>query len=51
MPFIPHTPEDIRGMLDAIGVGSIDALFDVPPPGTPKPKAAEGGDEAKPAEE
>ncbi len=28
MPFIPHTPEDIRGMLDAIGVGSIDALFD-----------------------
>ena len=28
MPFIPHTPEDIRGMLDAIGVESIDALFD-----------------------
>ncbi|WP_462319864.1 aminomethyl-transferring glycine dehydrogenase subunit GcvPA [Halochromatium sp.] len=28
MPFIPHTDEDIAGMLDAIGVDSIDALFD-----------------------
>jgi len=28
MPFIPHTDTDIRDMLDAIGVASIDALFD-----------------------
>ena len=28
MPFIPHTEEDIRAMLSAIGVDSIDALFD-----------------------
>ncbi len=28
MPFIPHTDEDIAGMLDVIGVDSIDALFD-----------------------
>ena len=28
MPFIPHTDEDIAAMLDAIGVDSIDALFD-----------------------
>ncbi|MBK5929126.1 aminomethyl-transferring glycine dehydrogenase subunit GcvPA [Halochromatium salexigens] len=28
MPFIPHTDEDITGMLDVIGVDSIDALFD-----------------------
>jgi glycine dehydrogenase subunit 1 len=28
MPFIPHTDTDIRDMLDAIGVNSIDALFD-----------------------
>ncbi len=28
MPFIPHTPEDIRDMLAAIGVADIDALFD-----------------------
>ncbi|MFL6623758.1 MAG: aminomethyl-transferring glycine dehydrogenase subunit GcvPA [Sulfurifustis sp.] len=28
MPFIPHTDADIRAMLDAIGVDSIDALFD-----------------------
>ena len=28
MPFIPHTDEDVRAMLAAIGVGSIDALFD-----------------------
>src|SRR5579871_5606820 len=28
MAFIPHTPEDIAGMLGTIGVGSIDALFD-----------------------
>ena len=28
MPYIPHTPEDIRAMLDRIGVQSIDDLFD-----------------------
>jgi len=28
MPFIPHTQDDIREMLAAIGVDSIDALFD-----------------------
>ena len=28
MPFIPHTEEDVRAMLAAIGVDSIDELFD-----------------------
>ena len=28
MPFIPHTPEDVKHMLDTIGAPSIDALFD-----------------------
>jgi len=28
MPFIPHTESDVRSMLDAIGVDSIEALFD-----------------------
>jgi glycine dehydrogenase subunit 1 len=28
MPFIPHTEQDVREMLTAIGVGSIEALFD-----------------------
>jgi glycine dehydrogenase subunit 1 len=28
MPFIPHTPEDVREMLAAIGAPSIEALFD-----------------------
>ncbi|MGB5621030.1 MAG: aminomethyl-transferring glycine dehydrogenase subunit GcvPA [Gammaproteobacteria bacterium] len=32
MPFIPHTEDDIRAMLDAIGVGAIDDLFDEIPP-------------------
>lgn len=32
MPFIPHTEADIRTMLDAIGVRSIDDLFDEIPP-------------------
>ncbi len=27
MPFIPHTDDDVRAMLSAIGVGSIDELF------------------------
>jgi len=41
MPFIPHTEDDIRAMLQAIGVTSIDALFDEIPPvlrrGGPRP--------------
>jgi glycine dehydrogenase subunit 1 len=32
MPFIPHTDQDVRAMLKAIGVDSIDALFDEIPP-------------------
>ncbi len=28
MPFIPHTDAEVRAMLDAIGVGTIDDLFD-----------------------
>lgn len=28
MAFIPHTPEDVESMLAAIGVGSIEQLFD-----------------------
>src|SRR5215475_9981379 len=28
MPFIPHTPEDVEQMLDAIGAKKIDDLFD-----------------------
>jgi glycine dehydrogenase subunit 1 len=28
MPFIPHTADDVRAMLDAIGVGAIEDLFD-----------------------
>ena len=28
MPFIPHTDADVREMLAAIGVPSIDSLFD-----------------------
>ena len=28
MPFIPHTPDDVREMLDAVGVNQIDDLFD-----------------------
>ncbi|MDW8479013.1 MAG: aminomethyl-transferring glycine dehydrogenase subunit GcvPA [Xanthomonadales bacterium] len=32
MPFIPHTEEEIRAMLEAIGVSSIGELFDEIPP-------------------
>jgi glycine cleavage system P protein (glycine dehydrogenase) subunit 1 len=32
MPFIPHTAEDTREMLDAIGVTDLDQLFDEIPP-------------------
>jgi len=28
MPYIPHTSDDVRTMLDRIGVGTIDDLFD-----------------------
>ena len=28
MPYIPHTPDDVRAMLDAIGADSIEDLFD-----------------------
>jgi len=28
VPYIPHTPDDMRAMLDRIGVPSIDSLFD-----------------------
>ena len=33
MEFAPHTDDDVRVMLDAIGVDSIDTLFDVIPAG------------------
>jgi glycine dehydrogenase subunit 1 len=33
MPFIPHTEDDTREMLAAIGVASIEDLFDEIPPG------------------
>ena len=32
MPFIPHTEEDVKEMLAAIGASSIDSLFDEIPP-------------------
>jgi glycine dehydrogenase subunit 1 len=28
MPFIPHTDDEVKEMLAAIGVGSLDDLFD-----------------------
>ena len=28
MPFVPHTNEEIKQMLDTIGVSSIEQLFD-----------------------
>ena len=28
MPFIPHTQDDVRAMLDTIGVADVEALFD-----------------------
>ncbi len=33
MPFIPHTEQEIREMLDTIGVNAIEDLFDEIPPG------------------
>ena len=32
MPFIPHTPADVREMLEVIGAPDIEALFDEIPP-------------------
>jgi glycine dehydrogenase subunit 1 len=32
MPFIPHTDDEVRDMLGAIGATSIDELFDEIPP-------------------
>ena len=32
MPYIPHTEDDVRAMLDVIGVDSVEALFDEIPP-------------------
>src|SRR4051812_43164180 len=34
MRYLPHTPEEIRDMLQAIGVPSIDALFEPIPVGS-----------------
>ncbi|MDL2317113.1 aminomethyl-transferring glycine dehydrogenase subunit GcvPA [Desulfovibrio sp. OttesenSCG-928-A18] len=31
MPYIPHTPEDTQAMLERIGVGQLDELFDYIP--------------------
>ena len=48
MPFIPHTDDDVRTMLDAIGVDDVEALFDEIPPGLrcPVPDVPEGLNEA-----
>ncbi len=32
MPFIPHTPEDVSGMLKKLGVARVEDLFDEIPP-------------------
>jgi len=32
MPYVPNTPEDQRAMLEAIGVQSLDELFEMVPP-------------------
>ncbi|MFQ5585439.1 MAG: aminomethyl-transferring glycine dehydrogenase subunit GcvPA [Thermodesulfobacteriota bacterium] len=32
MPYLPHTERDIKEMLDAVGVGSLDELFEQIPP-------------------
>lgn len=36
MSFIPHTPNDIKAMLDSIGVKQLDAIFDEIPNNIPK---------------
>ncbi|MCC6207013.1 MAG: aminomethyl-transferring glycine dehydrogenase subunit GcvPA [Gammaproteobacteria bacterium] len=37
MPFIPHTESETAAMLEAIGIGGIEALFDEIPPGLRAP--------------
>lgn len=32
MAYIANTPEDVRVMLDAVGLNSLDQLFDMVPP-------------------
>ncbi|GAB6036560.1 aminomethyl-transferring glycine dehydrogenase subunit GcvPA [Fundidesulfovibrio butyratiphilus] len=37
MPYVPHTPEEVRAMLDVIGVSSVGDLFaEIPPELRPK---------------
>jgi len=40
MPFIPHTESETAAMLEAIGIGTIDALFDEIPAGLRAPDIA-----------
>ena len=44
MPFIPHTADDVRDMLEAIGAPTTEALFDEIPavfrPHSPKWRSA-----------
>ena len=45
MPFLPHTESDVQAMLKAIGVDSIEQLFDeIPPQLIVKPPGARAGD-------
>ncbi|MDX1592839.1 MAG: aminomethyl-transferring glycine dehydrogenase subunit GcvPA [Gammaproteobacteria bacterium] len=48
MPFIPHTDDDVRAMLETIGADSIEALFDEIPASLrcPTPDVPEGLNEA-----
>jgi len=48
MPFIPHTEDDVRAMLDAIGVDAIETLFDEIPASLrcPEPDVPEGLNES-----
>jgi glycine dehydrogenase subunit 1 len=41
MPFIPHTDDDVREMLAAIGAGSVEELFDEIPPELRGPPVAD----------
>jgi len=50
MPFIPHTDEDVKHMLKAIGVKNIDALFDEIPKTLSKAKLDEFPEGLKEAE-
>jgi glycine dehydrogenase subunit 1 len=48
MPFIPHTEDDVRAMLDAIGADTVETLFDEIPASLrcPEPNVPEGLNEA-----